>query len=223
MAPTGRRAPDTRLALLRVECCRVDAPSWLPATAPGQFLHVRQANRFMSHAEGAHTPRWPELTLLRRVFREQFEPLLVRARAREHSAPHFIERKLHTYLRRGILAHRLLRLHCDDCAHDRLVRLSCKRRGFCPPAAAAAWPTLQRTSWLAHHRGADAAAGSDHVRRAQLCVHQARHRRHDGRGRHHRNCRRRRTTSARPGTGAEPAWLPRRRCRPRCYTSAARW
>jgi ribosomal protein S27E len=31
-----------------------------------------------------------------------------------------------------VLAHGFLRLHCDDCGHDRLVAFSCKRRGFCP-------------------------------------------------------------------------------------------
>src|SRR4029450_8146174 len=31
-----------------------------------------------------------------------------------------------------IWAQVFLRLHCDDCGHDRLVPFSCKRRGFCP-------------------------------------------------------------------------------------------
>ncbi len=35
-------------------------------------------------------------------------------------------------MRCGVLAHGFLRLHCDDCGHDRLVAFSCKRRGFCP-------------------------------------------------------------------------------------------
>ncbi len=35
-------------------------------------------------------------------------------------------------LRCGVLAHGFLRLHCDECGHDRLVAFSCKRRGFCP-------------------------------------------------------------------------------------------
>jgi hypothetical protein len=32
----------------------------------------------------------------------------------------------------AILAHGFLRLRCGDCAHDKLVAFSCKRRGFCP-------------------------------------------------------------------------------------------
>jgi ribosomal protein S27E len=36
----------------------------------------------------------------------------------------------------GILAHGFLRLHCADCAHEKLVAFSCKRRGFCPACGA---------------------------------------------------------------------------------------
>ena len=36
------------------------------------------------------------------------------------------------FLECGILAHGLLRLHCADCGHDKLVAFICKRRGFCP-------------------------------------------------------------------------------------------
>ncbi len=82
--------------------------------------------------ERGYMPRSPEQTLLHRVVREQLGPFLARARAREQPAPRFIEQELHAFLRCGILAHGFLRLHCDDCGHDRLVPFSCKRRGFCP-------------------------------------------------------------------------------------------
>jgi hypothetical protein len=36
----------------------------------------------------------------------------------------------------GILAHGFLRLRCADCAHEKLVAFSCKRRGFCPACGA---------------------------------------------------------------------------------------
>jgi ribosomal protein S27E len=32
----------------------------------------------------------------------------------------------------GILAHGFLRRRCANCAHEKLVTFSCKRRGFCP-------------------------------------------------------------------------------------------
>ena len=36
----------------------------------------------------------------------------------------------------GILAHGFLRVRCGDCAHEKLVAFSCKRRGFCPTCGA---------------------------------------------------------------------------------------
>jgi hypothetical protein len=43
-----------------------------------------------------------------------------------------VEREFRGYLACGILAHGFLRVHCDNCGHDRLVAFSCKGRGFCP-------------------------------------------------------------------------------------------
>ncbi len=86
----------------------------------------------MDQAGDSYTPHSPEQTLLHRVVREQLEPFLSRARARERPVPHFVEQELRAFLRCGILAHGFLRLRCDDCGHDRLVAFSCKRRGFCP-------------------------------------------------------------------------------------------
>src|SRR5215813_767545 len=36
------------------------------------------------------------------------------------------------FLKCGVLAHGFTRLRCADCAFERLVPFSCKRRGFCP-------------------------------------------------------------------------------------------
>ena len=36
----------------------------------------------------------------------------------------------------GILARGFLRLRCGECGHDKLLALSCKRRGFCPSCGA---------------------------------------------------------------------------------------
>src|SRR5213594_2163699 len=46
------------------------------------------------HAWSGYVPRSPEQTLLHRVVREQLEPFLARARARERPAPHFVYRAL---------------------------------------------------------------------------------------------------------------------------------
>jgi len=46
--------------------------------------------------------------------------------------PQFIKDEFDAFLECGILAHGFLRLLCANCGHDKLVALSCKRRGFCP-------------------------------------------------------------------------------------------
>ncbi len=74
----------------------------------------------------------PEETLLHEVVREQLEGFLASSRCRDPAPPRFVEQELRPFLRCGVLAHGFLRLHCDDCGHDRLVAFSCKRRGFCP-------------------------------------------------------------------------------------------
>jgi hypothetical protein len=53
----------------------------------------------------AYTRHAPEQTLLHRVVREQLEPFLARARARERPAPRFVEQELRAFLRCGVLAH----------------------------------------------------------------------------------------------------------------------
>ncbi len=74
----------------------------------------------------------PEKTLLHEVVREQLEGFLASSVHRDQAPPRFVEQELRSFLRCGVLAHGFLRLHCDDCGHDRLVAFSCKRRGFCP-------------------------------------------------------------------------------------------
>jgi hypothetical protein len=64
------------------------------------------------------------------VVREQLETFLARARERERPVPRFVERELRRYLECGILAHGFLRVHCDDCSHERLVAFS--RKGLEP-------------------------------------------------------------------------------------------
>ena len=40
------------------------------------------------------------------------------------------------HLRCGVLAHGFVRLACKSCRHEKLVAVSCKRRGFCPSCGA---------------------------------------------------------------------------------------
>jgi hypothetical protein len=76
--------------------------------------------------------REPETTVLYRVVQQNLETFLSTAQEKGRVVPRFVEHELRAYLSCGILAHGFLRLHCDDCGHDRLVPFSCKRRGFCP-------------------------------------------------------------------------------------------
>ena len=50
----------------------------------------------------------------------------------ENGLPSFVEREFTRYLECGILAHGFVRVHCDDCGHDRLVAFSCRGRAICP-------------------------------------------------------------------------------------------
>ena len=48
----------------------------------------------------------------------------------------FVKDEFEAFLECGILAHGFLRVRCVDCAHEKLVAFSCKRRGFCPSCGA---------------------------------------------------------------------------------------
>ncbi len=50
--------------------------------------------------------------------------------------PEFVKDEFEAFLGCGILAHGFLRVRCVDCAHEKLVAFSCKRRGFCPSGGA---------------------------------------------------------------------------------------
>jgi hypothetical protein len=81
--------------------------------------------------------RRPEETTLYRIVREQLETFLAQVEAQSGSGlPAFVKDEFEAYLECGILAHGFLRLRCADCAHEKLVAFSCKRRGFCPSCGA---------------------------------------------------------------------------------------
>jgi hypothetical protein len=79
----------------------------------------------------------PEETTLYRVVQEELETLLAQVEAQTGSGlPQFIQDEFEAYLQCGILAHGFLRVRCAECAHEKLVAFSCKRRGFCPSCGA---------------------------------------------------------------------------------------
>ena len=99
---------------------------------PELLRHAHGSCRHSSQTSSSYIPHRPEETLLHQTLREHLETFLARARERDHPAPRFVERELRGYLACGVLAHGVLRLHCDACGCDRLVPFSCKGRGFCP-------------------------------------------------------------------------------------------
>jgi len=46
--------------------------------------------------------------------------------------PEFVRDELDAFLECRILTHGFVRLRCAQCAHEKLVAFSCKRRGFSP-------------------------------------------------------------------------------------------
>jgi hypothetical protein len=92
-------------------------------------------------AAPAHTAQYerrqPEETTLHHLVREHLETVLAQAQARTGTGlPEFVREEFEAFLECGILAHGFLRLRCADCAHEKLVAFSCKRRGFCPSCGA---------------------------------------------------------------------------------------
>ena len=81
--------------------------------------------------------RRPEETILHCLVREHLEAFLAQAEARTGtSLPGFVRDEFEAFLECGILAHGFVRVRCADCAHEKLVAFSCKRRGFCPSCGA---------------------------------------------------------------------------------------
>jgi ribosomal protein S27E len=52
------------------------------------------------------------------------------------SLPAFVKEEFDVFLKCGTLAHGFLRVRCAECAHEKLVAFSCKRRGICPSCGA---------------------------------------------------------------------------------------
>ena len=75
----------------------------------------------------------PEETILYQLVQEHIETFFAQVETETGSGlPDFVKDEFDAFLECGILAHGFLRLRCTDCAHEKLVAFSCKRRGFCP-------------------------------------------------------------------------------------------
>jgi hypothetical protein len=92
-------------------------------------------------AAPAHTVQYerrrPEQTILYCLVREHLATFLAQVEARTGTGlPRFVKDEFEAFLECGILAHGFQRVRCVDCAHEKLVAFSCKRRGFCPSCGA---------------------------------------------------------------------------------------
>ena len=81
--------------------------------------------------------RRPEQTTLYQLVQENVETFFAQVE-RETGAglPDFVKDEFDAFLDCGILANGFLRLRCEDCAHEKLVAFSCKKRGVCPACGA---------------------------------------------------------------------------------------
>ena len=96
--------------------------------------------------------RRPEETLLYQLVQEHAESFFAQVEAQTGaSLPAFVKDEFDAFLECGILAHGFLRLRCAECAHEKLVAFSCKRRGFCPSCGARRMveSAAQLVEWLA--------------------------------------------------------------------------
>ena len=97
-----------------------------------------QAAQLASAGNRVHYERRrPEESVLYQLVQEQLETFLAQVEAETGaSLPKFIKDEFDAFLECGILAHGFLRLRCAECAHEKLVAFSCKRRGICPSCGA---------------------------------------------------------------------------------------
>jgi hypothetical protein len=73
----------------------------------------------------------PEETILYKTIQQHLNTFIAQCESMDKPVPTFVQKELEAYLRCGILAHGFARIYCHECHFDRLVALSCKKRGFC--------------------------------------------------------------------------------------------
>ena len=97
-----------------------------------------QAVQFAPAGKAVHYERRrPEETVLYQLVQDHLETFFAQVeRETGLGLPDFVKEEFDAFLDCGILAHGFLRLRCADCAHEKLVAFSCKRRGFCPACGA---------------------------------------------------------------------------------------
>lgn len=89
-----------------------------------------------SNFPAGYVPRHAQGTPLFRILQDHLETFLAEAEQGSESAGGFLRPEvrstLEKYMECGILRFGFARIHCDGCAHEELLPLSCRFRGFCP-------------------------------------------------------------------------------------------
>jgi len=130
-------SPRPRCAAIRDHCCAVRPVARTPRLRSAGPLHPPPPRPASAGARFAYQRHRPEDTTLYRVVQEELETFLAQVEAQTGSGlPQFVRDEFEAYLECGILAHGFLRVRCAECAHEKLVAYSCKRRGLCPSCGA---------------------------------------------------------------------------------------
>lgn len=95
---------------------------------------VQSAPAAGAAGQGVHYDRRrPEETVLYQLVQEHAETFFAQVEAETGvGLPEFVKAEFEALLECGILANGFLRVRCEECAHEKLVAFSCKKRGFCP-------------------------------------------------------------------------------------------
>ena len=100
----------------------------------------------MRNGQRQRERREPAGTVLYQTVQAAWRTFVGTVEAGERTVPRFCRREVEAFLKCGVLAHGLLRVHCDDCGKDDVVAFSCKGRGFCPSCGTARM--VDTAAWL---------------------------------------------------------------------------
>ena len=85
---------------------------------------------------GESTPQYerhrPERTLLYQRVEEYYPVFEAQWAFDGRVLPDYVRREFEEHLKCGCLEHGFYRVRCESCHEERLLALSCEKRGFCP-------------------------------------------------------------------------------------------
>lgn len=127
--------------------CRIQATCGTRGSLPiagtrrGAHPTIRTAARArqatLHDAPAPYERRRPEETTLYQVVQDHVETFFAQVEQETGTGlPQFVKDEFDAFLECGMLAHGFLRLRCGECAEEKLVAFSCKRRGFCQTCGA---------------------------------------------------------------------------------------